>query len=1194
MIDRTRSSSSAASTGALRSDQRGTSQSRRVSRAETTEDFLTDLDISCANLHSHPDVIIALLAVLKEDATPAQRKLVLKSNEALNVLLAVGFNMGTMKVLPGSEVRAEVARDMLNVQIEQIAMDKSSSQIEALMDTNDAADTPLYRTDEVRDSTASGNEGQSEVIWPEVNGATEEEGETDWRVTEKKGGAPRRRLLPKTDENLDSAKDTKKLKSDESSGQTGEKSGMNVDLYSAEDTSGAKIEAEGEQRPGGEENLPSVEDSKKVDSTAEPKETIMDSVIENDDEEPDLLTGGEELLTEGSPIAEKDAGPALSLMQVVCPQGYEEGSFLQAQTPDGQTVKTAIPEGVKPGDAFIVRYAPRAPPMPLAIEDNNNNEDDDEALAKALQQSFDEADYGSLVEGSLEESTLPTSSRYLSTADISAMGLYFECQGNGTATCAIHAFNNLAQRKALSLTHLQAAESRVALLQRGGSFLAPSGVPMPPSKSSDSTRTGWFDIEALKLASEKHASHVIIETEPIPEFSRSAGEKFVAAANADHSGNGSWFRGFLVYECIPGRAMHYWSILRLPGGAGWVKMDSLHRDEDRTSQHRCRFIATDEELADLYNSNGDYFKSWLMRWYPVVDENIARQSLSGLLEEAEVSPDDTPDTPTLTGVLSDNHWIPADAAKTLLVDSVAKVAHMAQALCLVISSSVAVKILRATEWDWDRAVAEVNDVLSQRHPAESLSSSEMKRLAQSCLATSKWDVETASIVMHIVNSYGTKDSCAPNDLKLISGCVNACQKDLEKAQLAYKLLRVCYEFRESCDDPPTEAASVLSAVHWDLDKACVVIQVHENLNKEPPYAVCAEASRREDFDASPATELLKEFRKRVTTVASQTAAETLKQAKGGFMDQLLGAGPPGEVRDLTDDECAAIADWALRQGQWQPHDCFQLAERMANRFVKARCELSDIMQPDADVIIMALDMHDLQVADACTELRNQRRKFERPASFNKAPSPAARSVSPQTPEPGKSNEDAKASSPNDFNSAEERGDPFWLLIFYNGNFALAEGVSNLKSFECIQVTFEHIRSSQVGQLKVEEAASDSRRSCATWLMDSLLPLIAKDRISSLLWMLVAHRMRRLAAEGGDQPEAPWATCQHPTFYTILGVAKDHFILAYNVRGAPQQLRAAIYGDESPSRTLSSKVNALATSTPVIADLHQSVVAHSIL
>ncbi|KAF4704326.1 hypothetical protein FOZ63_005738, partial [Perkinsus olseni] len=80
MVDRTRSSTSAASsTGQALSGDRHEGDATR-NKTPTTEDFLTYLDTSCAELHSRPDVMVALLAILKEEGTPAQRKLVLKSN----------------------------------------------------------------------------------------------------------------------------------------------------------------------------------------------------------------------------------------------------------------------------------------------------------------------------------------------------------------------------------------------------------------------------------------------------------------------------------------------------------------------------------------------------------------------------------------------------------------------------------------------------------------------------------------------------------------------------------------------------------------------------------------------------------------------------------------------------------------------------------------------------------------------------------------------------------------------------------------------------------------------------------------------------------------------------------------------------------------------------------------------------------
>ncbi|KAF4652968.1 hypothetical protein FOZ61_009286, partial [Perkinsus olseni] len=314
-------------------------------KTPTTEDFLTYLDTSCAELHSRPDVMVALLAILKEEGTPAQRKLVLKSNEALNVLLAVGFDMDKMKVLPGMEVKAEVARDMLNVQLEQVAQERSPSQIEALLGTGDGS--PLlspglddWTAEEEAvaltkgQDTASAPAAPAEVEWPEVKAAE------DWHVVD--DSAPRRRLQQAS--------------------------------VKADDTVGS---------------------AERVVSSS--SEAIADGVAEGSGKALDLLTGDAEAeLPEGSPVG-KSEQPEVSLMQVVCPEGYDEGngqwkaslaalgivpgSNLQAQTPDGQTVRTSIPEGVRPGDAFIVRYTPRPVVTPVVIQDE---EKDDEAVAEVL------------------------------------------------------------------------------------------------------------------------------------------------------------------------------------------------------------------------------------------------------------------------------------------------------------------------------------------------------------------------------------------------------------------------------------------------------------------------------------------------------------------------------------------------------------------------------------------------------------------------------------------------------------------------------------------------------------------------------------------------------------------------------------------------------------------------------------------
>ncbi|KAF4716520.1 hypothetical protein FOZ62_015716, partial [Perkinsus olseni] len=92
------------------------------------------------------------------------------------------------------EVKAEVARDMLNVQLEQVAQERSPSQIEALLGTGDGS--PLLspglddRTAEEAEALTKGQDTAStpaaDVEWPEVKAAE------DWQVVD--DSAPRRRL----------------------------------------------------------------------------------------------------------------------------------------------------------------------------------------------------------------------------------------------------------------------------------------------------------------------------------------------------------------------------------------------------------------------------------------------------------------------------------------------------------------------------------------------------------------------------------------------------------------------------------------------------------------------------------------------------------------------------------------------------------------------------------------------------------------------------------------------------------------------------------------------------------------------------------------------------------------------------------------------------------------------------------------
>ena len=41
-------------------------------------------------------------------------------------------------------------------------------------------------------------------------------------------------------------------------------------------------------------------------------------------------------------------------MQIACPPGYRPGQKLQIKTASGQRLKVIIPQGIKPGDIFVV------------------------------------------------------------------------------------------------------------------------------------------------------------------------------------------------------------------------------------------------------------------------------------------------------------------------------------------------------------------------------------------------------------------------------------------------------------------------------------------------------------------------------------------------------------------------------------------------------------------------------------------------------------------------------------------------------------------------------------------------------------------------------------------------------------------------------------------------------------------------
>ena len=211
--------------------------------------------------------------------------------------------------------------------------------------------------------------------------------------------------------------------------------------------------------------------------------------------------------------------------------------------------------------------------------------------------------------------------------------------------------NNIKQKQSpagpFCLPDLQEAELEVRQLESQDGFL-PLRPVVGSSLDLDATlqpgdagyevrspmaRTGMFELEAVKLAA-RNKGYEVIEIHPTPVWAEAEAGRYARAARdlEDAGCRERWFLGFLVYERIPGRAMHYYAILRLPGreaGADglredrWVILDSLDRGE---TSPRNRLLTT-QELAAHHDDNGEHFRSWLVRWYPVVSRSAAASAL---------------------------------------------------------------------------------------------------------------------------------------------------------------------------------------------------------------------------------------------------------------------------------------------------------------------------------------------------------------------------------------------------------------------------------------------------------------------------------------------------------------------------------------------------------------------------------------
>uniref|UniRef100_A0A7R9ZX82 Uncharacterized protein n=1 Tax=Pyrodinium bahamense TaxID=73915 RepID=A0A7R9ZX82_9DINO len=562
------------------------------------------------------------------------------------------------------------------------------------------------------------------------------------------------------------------------------------------------------------------------------------------------------------------------------------------------------------------------------------------------------------------------------------LGVSFERQPDGSDSCAVHSLNNLTQpilppeqaadisaarvaaavaaergervelegwemQSLFKLKDLQQAESECRLEECNDSFL-PAAVSSLMSLRMDSSlddgrspkaRTGMFEVEAVKAAARAKGFEVI-DVEPTPcweELDCGAARYAQAARDLEAKGCERWFLGYLVYERIPGRAMHYYTILRRGAGCmagkeqeAWLLLDGLDRGP-KSPRNR---LMSYEDMIAFYNRNADWFKSWLVRWYPVVDRRAAvttvcravargvrdacgeREIASALLGISPQRAEAALDTPEI-------RWDVARAATSLL-QAVTLVDRELQVLQLAVSEKRARTDLEQTGWDFEQAVkSHAERILKQCNSEGAGSQFGGVFEKYSALHLGDWDPRAAAQVLLLVVQADdhTEGTDPVQKLKAGASALEACAWDADQALAVLHLLRARRNTEVS--EGLTEAyAARLLKVGGDLSTAERLLQVHERFPQTPP-GVCAEALRRADGHPPSACEMLKEFQGRV----QETVARAWRL-------------PEGDAPEVEGAE--EVACLALELAEWNPHVAFITAESFALASVHVRRELRDL------------------------------------------------------------------------------------------------------------------------------------------------------------------------------------------------------------------------------------------------------------
>ncbi|CAK9050424.1 unnamed protein product, partial [Durusdinium trenchii] len=524
----------------------------------------------------------------------------------------------------------------------------------------------------------------------------------------------------------------------------------------------------------------------------------------------------------------------------------------------------------------------------------------------------------------------PRPGERLSERKLCELGAAFERQPFGSDTCAIHSLNNLLQPKRspeeaaakseevrqaihkdeqhdekeswastaglvgpISMATLRAAEVESRDEEKAScGFVPPRQLSLLRADSGlswpEEQRTGMFDVEAIKLAARSKGFEVI-DVEPKPTWQDSEVSAFADAAtqvkevsqesrahDKEHQKEKEeespkqekvqrqqrwWFRGFLVYERIPGRAMHYYSIVRWPNNT-WMILDSLDRG-DESPRNR---LLTLHDVAKLYDQNGEFFRSWLLRWYPVVDRTAAIEDLQDAIrhEEAHTGPVLPPSQARAASQLDLSRWNAQQATRALLA-APRQVARELQVLQLTVSEQEARASLEATEWNFVSAVGHQSDKLLQHAKADCVESEARLTSASafSALSATDWDVRRSAELLLL------KERAEAEHISVDLSSAAAALRETNSVNEALLVVQLIHELhKENKDVDEAFAAKLLQ--HGDSCATARQIALVRSEFPSAPLAICAEALRRGEGQAA-ACILLKDFEDKVCSLVTALA-----------------------------------------------------------------------------------------------------------------------------------------------------------------------------------------------------------------------------------------------------------------------------------------------------------------------------------